>query len=228
MNKMKIFVSGFLIMFVLSMIGFTLPLAAAWDPSTGPVGSDVPVLISTSGNGIGVGTMTITPPNTNLNQGAVVVANAPVYTTLGQNQNLGLSINSVTDILTNAGVGPASAIGTSGDLASNTKALVWVSPTQGGTTPASDDYVLTDNSGLVLGSSTAGLATIAANGIPLSTSYSTSGSTTDVGSVAPLASTVTVGSPNYINYKLTVNSAAPSTAEVQTVTVPTTAVGSGN
>ena len=98
-------------------------MSNTWTSSTVSPG---PFVISTAGGGIGVGSVTYIPTTTtNLNPGDKVLASVPVYT-YGKAQQLSVTLNGVTSAQTTPGVGPLAP--SSNDLASQTNALVWVSP----------------------------------------------------------------------------------------------------
>jgi hypothetical protein len=226
MNKMKIFLSGFLIMLVVGLA--PLAIADTWPAATAPAG---PILLGSGGDGLSVGTLSYSPSTTtNLDPGTTILASATVTNTVGINEQLGVVLTQVTDSLTTSGVGPS--FNTSNDLASQITALVWVSPYSGETAPdtVGVDYILTSTSGLVATGTTVANDVVTAKGIPLSevTSYSTTGAGTMLlpsgatGPTTPLASAPWAAGAYTIYYQLTVNSPAPATAELQTLSIPST------
>lgn len=102
MNKKNILVSGFSIMFLVGLIGFTTSLAAAdpW-PSVTQYPAGQPIILDAGGVGIEVGSLTysnLTPVY--LNPGESILANATVINTApGGNSpvNLSISLDNITD-----------------------------------------------------------------------------------------------------------------------------------
>jgi hypothetical protein len=238
MNKMKIFVLGSLIMSIFSLIAIiadatVVPVPQTWPPA--PVSPASNLIIITGGPGISINTIgyavnptlsgytTTTIAPTNLQPGDTVIITVPFTSTNNYvSQNVGLAITGITDLALGTNVPSPNP----NDLASQTTAVVWISPST--TTElapvigtGSVDYVLGTTTGLTAASTLSAAPTP----IQLGDNYQTSGPTTGNTGTMPGFTTGT----NIAYYKLKIPDSTSShlaNAETQSLSIATTITGS--
>lgn len=233
MSKKKVLVLGF---FSLIVVGLILaPLAAAvvsagW-PSVSVSPASNPIVV-TGGTGVSIGTVgyvvnpitgytTTQIPPTNLQPGQTLLITVPFTNSAAAPENIGLGITGLTDTL--LATAPKDYVPGTNDLASQTTAVVWISPNIGEISPVtgtgSNDYVLTTASGLVAGSSLTGAPTP----IPLNDYYKTTGAVT--GSIGTINS-FTGSGVAYYKLQLPTSGSTLDAAESQSLSIATTITGS--
>jgi len=201
MNKKEKLASGFVILFLVGLIGFAVPLAAAadnWNDNESPYGQ--PITLNTGGVGISVGALNYSSSNpTYIYPGQSIQASANVSNIGTGNESLIVSLDNTT--------------GSGTDLLAVSTAQVWVDTSGGAHTtgPQSGDYVL-DTTGMEPFVST--LPSLPLSTVPIPTGTNTMSLPTG-----------TLTTPYVVNYILKVDSAAPKAAEREVLNVGTSLTG---